>query len=628
MKRNIFSPWFFFIFFFGFIIWKLFEYHCFPDLRVISEARKLYWGSTSIKGGRGVVQDCKDNYLVSSVPAPSFFIDPEYWSPSDAPALEGLVPEDVFKKISGSLKRRYFSLAQEVSPEDAEKIRSLNLRGLNEDKSAPAVSFYIDPEYWSPSDASALEGLVPEDVLKKISGSLKSRYFSLLRRASPEVAEKIRALKINAVHEERDLRREYHNGRLLSHVLGFCDVDGNGQAGIELAWDSTLYTPNGYKVIIRKPGGRSIVMGDDGTYGEQSHIPTVKLTIDARIQYIVEKYLNEAASEYKAKWGAAICINPNTGAVLSMASWPVFDPNKREELVNLNSIVNNAVGRVYEPGSTFKPIYMGIALEEGLVRADETFNCPATIKIADGAISEAYPRAMGRISTAELLIKSSNVGMAQIGMKSKPLDMYRTLLDWGFGKASDIELKGTEKGILASPGLWRGVIPANISIGQGLAVTPLHLIAGMAAVVNGGKLLSPYIVQEVTDARGDVVYRGKRNVIRDVLTDETSAWLRKVMRDTVLLGTGRKADTSVTEIAAKTGTAQIAEKGKYVKGRYVSSIIGFWPYSSPQYLMLLVIGEPTGEIYFGGELAAPAFKKIVDGMADLEIFDPLRRETL
>jgi cell division protein FtsI (penicillin-binding protein 3)/stage V sporulation protein D (sporulation-specific penicillin-binding protein) len=130
------------------------------------------------------------------------------------------------------------------------------------------------------------------------------------------------------------------------------------------------------------------------------------------------------------------------------------------------------------------------------------------------------------------------------------------------------------------------------------------------------------------DVRGETVYRGKRNVVREVLTDETCLWLRKVMRDTVLSGTGRRADTSVTEIAAKTGTAQIAEKGKYVKGRYVSSIIGFWPYSNPQYLMLLVIGEPSGEIYYGGELAAPAFKKIVEGMADLEIFDPQRRETL
>jgi cell division protein FtsI (penicillin-binding protein 3)/stage V sporulation protein D (sporulation-specific penicillin-binding protein) len=557
-KRYFLSPWIFFIALFGFIVWKLFEYHCFPDPRVLSQAQRQYWSRTPVKGNRGAIQDSKGNYLASSIPASSFFIDPEFWSPSDAPALKGLIPESVFKRIS-----------------------------------------------------SPLEG----------------RYVRLLRRVSPQVADRIRALNLKGVYEEKENRREYHNGSLLSHVLGFCDVDDNGQAGIELAWDSALYHPKGYKIMIRQSGGRSLIMGDDGAYGDGPYASAVKLTVDIRIQYIVEKFLNEAALEHKAKWGAAVCVNPNTGAVLSLASWPAFDPNKREELTNAKNIVNNVVGRVYEPGSTFKPIYMGIALEDGLARMNETFNCPASIKIADGSISEAFQRAMGKISTAELLIKSSNVGMAQIGIRSKPIDMYRTLLNWGFGKAGDIELKGTEKGIIASPGLWRGVMPANISIGQGLAVTPMHLAVGMAAVVNGGKLLSPYIVQEAIDARGDVIYRGKRNVIREVLTDDTCTWLRKAMRDAVLSGTGRQADTPVTEVAAKTGTAQVAEKGKYVKGRYVSSIVGFWPYSDPQYLMLLVIGEPSG-LFYGGEVAAPVFKKIVESMADLEIFEPRRRASL
>ena len=555
-KRYFFSPWLFFIALFGFIIWKLVECHCFPDPRVVSQAKRQYWSRTPVRGSRGVILDSNGNYLASSVPASSFFLDPDHWSQSDAPALEGLIPDPVYKRISGPLE---------------------------------------------------------------------GRYIRLVRKVSPEVAEKIRELRLKGVYEEREGRRVYHNGGLMSHVLGFCDVDDNGQAGIELAWDSMLYNPSGYRMMIRQSGGRSLIMGDDGN--NNNGVSAVKLTIDARIQYIVEKYLSETSVLHKAKWGAAVCINPNTGAVLSMASWPAFDPNKREELAKPENIVNNAVGRVYEPGSTFKPIYMGIAIEEGLVRTNEAFNCPASIKVADGSISEAYPKAMGRLSTAELLIKSSNVGMAQIGIRSKPMDIYRTLLNWGFGKVSDIELKGTERGIMASPGLWRGVIPANISIGQGLAVTPLHLAVATAAIVNGGKLLSPYIIQEATDSRGDVIYRGRKNVVRDVLTDETCSWLRKVMRDTVLSGTGRQADTQVTEIAAKTGTAQIAEKGKYVKGRYVSSFIGFWPYKDPQYLMLLVIGEPSGGTYYGGELAAPTFKRIVEAMADLEIFEPMRKKT-
>jgi cell division protein FtsI (penicillin-binding protein 3)/stage V sporulation protein D (sporulation-specific penicillin-binding protein) len=551
-KRYFFSPWLFFVALFGFVIWKLVEYHCFPDARVLSQAQNQYWSRTPVKYNRGFIQDNKNNILALSVSAPSFF---------------------------------------------------------------------IDPERWSPSDASALEGLVPESVLKKISGPLEGRYVRLVRMVSPEVAQKIRGLNLKGLYEEKEKKREYPNGTLLSHVLGYCNIDGNGQAGIELAWNPTLYDPQGYKVTIRQSGGRSLIIEGEKAYDRGVNISAVTLTIDIRIQYIIEKYLNEAAAGHKAKWGAAICMNPNTGGVLSMASWPTFNPNNREELLNSQNTMNNAIGRTYEPGSTFKPVFMGIALESGLVRMNETFNCPAQLKIADGFISEAYQRAMGNLSTADLLVKSSNVGMAQIGIRANPLDMYRTLLNWGFAKTSEIELQGVEKGILASPGEWRGVVPANISIGQGLAMTPLQLITAMAATVNGGKLLSPYLVQEVLDSSGTVVYQGSKNVIREVLTPETSQWIRKVMRDTVLSGTGRQANTPITEVAAKTGTAQVAERGSYAKGRYVSSFVGFWPYNDPQYLMLIVIGEPTSGKYYGSEVAGPVFKKIVEGMADLEVFE-------
>lgn len=490
--------------------------------------------------------------------------------------------------------------------------------------SVPVSSFFVDPDpsQWDPSNASALRGLVPENILKKISTPSNERFVWLVRRADPELAKKITALNLKGVHEDTEKRREYPNGSLLAHVLGFCDIDDRGLSGIELAWDSTLYEPPGYRILVRRSGGRAVgaSLKKNQIYNHSQTLSAVTLTIDTRIQYVMEKHLNEVATEHKAQWGAAICMDPSTGAILAMSSWPTFNPNKRGELRDPKVMMNNAVGRAYEPGSTFKPIFMGIALEQGLVRANEYFNCPARLKVADGYISEAYQKAMGNITPAEILMKSSNVGMAQIGIRAKPVDMYRTLLDWGFGKNNDIELRGTEKGLLASPGQWRGVVPANISIGQGLAMSPLQLITGMAAVVNGGKLLSPYIVQEVQDSSGEVIYKGEPYLIRQVLSPEVAQWLRKAMRETVLSGTGRQANTNITAIAAKTGTAQVAEKGKYVKGRYVASFIGFWPYDDPQYLMLIVIGEPSSGKYYGGELAAPTFKKIVENMAELEIF--------
>jgi cell division protein FtsI (penicillin-binding protein 3)/stage V sporulation protein D (sporulation-specific penicillin-binding protein) len=557
-KRYLVDPWLVFILLFGVVIWKLFEYHCFPDPRVLSQAQHQYWSRTIVKGHRGIIRDSSgENILALSKSVPSFF---------------------------------------------------------------------IDPLHWSHSDAHKLKGLIPDNTLTKISSPMEGRYVRVARMATPELAQKIQALDLKGLYKEEEKKREYPNGTLLSHVLGFCDIDDSGQAGIELAWDSALYEPQGHKILFRRPGGRSFTLGEDSRK-QNAGIPIVTLTIDIRIQHIVEKYLNDIISAHKAKWGAVLCMDPKTGAVLSMASWPVFNPNHREELVNAQNIINNAVGRAYEPGSTFKPIFMGIALENGLVRTNEVFNCPARIKIADGFISEAYSKAMGKISTNDVLVKSSNVGMAQIGIRAKPVDMYRTLLDWGFGKVSDIELSGTEKGLLASPGQWRGVVPANISIGQGLAVTPLQLITAMAAIVNGGELLSPYIVQEAVNSGGEVVYKGSKNVVREVLTPEICAWLRKAMRETVLKGTGRQADTRVTQVAAKTGTAQVAEKGKYVKGRYVSSFVGFWPSEDPQYLMLIVIGEPSSGKYYGGELAAPMFKNIVEDMANRGIFGSSGRET-
>ncbi|GHV38311.1 peptidoglycan glycosyltransferase [Synergistales bacterium] len=524
-------------------------------------------------------------------------------------------------RVYAQAQRQYWSL----TPIMGNRGYIQDSRGNTLALSVSASSFFVDPEHWSPSSASSLIGLIPENIIQKISGPLEGRYVRILRRSTPELAQKIIDLKLDGLYEEKEKKREYPHNTLLAHVLGYCDFDENGQSGVELAWNSTLYEPPGHRILIRQTGGRSIAIGDDGDYEKEPEISNLTLTIDIRIQYIIEKYLDEAMKLHKAKWGAVLCMDPKTGAVLSMASWPTFDPNNREGLSYPDRVLNNAIGRAYEPGSTFKPIFMGIAIEDGLVRTNETFQCPARLKVADGVITEAYKKGMGTLSTPEILIKSSNVGMAQIGIRSKPLDMYRSLLNWGFGKIGDIELKGVEKGLILSPGQWRGVVPANISIGQGLAVTPLQLIAAMAPVVNGGEYVSPYIVQEARNSSGEIVYQGRKNTIRELLTPETCSWLRKAMRDTVTSGTGRQANTPLTELAAKTGTAQVAEKGKYVAERYVSSIVGFWPYENPQYLALIVIGEPSDGKYYGGEVAGPVLKKIVEGMADLEAFDDGKR---
>ena len=358
----------------------------------------------------------------------------------------------------------------------------------------------------------------------------KSRFMWMNHKVPEDEARKFKELmgKVRAVREIDEPYRKYTNQNLMSHVLGFCNTENKGQAGIEQQWDNTLYNPPGQKIVVRRQNSQAATIMENEPE-RRAVTPVVTLTLDSRIQYVVEKHLFRTAENEKAKWAVALCMNPNTGEILAMASYPTYDPSNRKSLT-IESLANSAISRAYEPGSTFKPIYMAIALERDWVKKDEMFFCPARLKVADGFIRESDARvALGNVDTAQLLIKSSNVGMAQIGIRSDRLKTYESLQTMGFGQETDIELPGVAKGILPYPENWRGITPANIAIGQGLAVTPLQLVTAMAAVVNGGRLMSPYIVKEAVNSLGERVYKGSPKVMREVMTPETAEWIREAM---------------------------------------------------------------------------------------------------
>ena len=511
--------------------------------------------------------------------------------------------------------------------------RRVNLRatrGIIQDAKGNALvisetrpTFALDPSMLSSEDVSKIAVVISPEITAKIYSAMDtpSRFMWLDRKPSDSEAGYLSGLRkdIRGIIQIDEPYRKYTNQRLMSHVLGFCDIDNRGQAGIEQAWDTTLYNPPGQKVVVRRAGSQpASMMGNSPE--RRTVTPVITLTLDSRIQYVVEKHLFKAAEDDKAKWAAAVCMNPITGEIYAMASYPTYDPENRKSLT-LDSLSNGVVSRGYEPGSTFKPIYMGIALDRGIVGTDENFFCPARYKVADGYITEATAgAAFGNIDTEGLLIKSSNVGMAQIGVRANKTQMFESLQALGFGQETDVELPGVSKGILPYPENWRGITPANIAIGQGLAVTPLQLITAMASIVNGGKLMSPYVVKSAVNSLGEEVYRGEPKVLREVFAPETAQWLRGAMRNVVLEGTGKRAGTTITDVAGKTGTAQVPEGGKYSRNRYVASFIGFWPYEDPKYLLLIVIGEPSSGRYYGGELATPPFKAIVEEMAELEYY--------
>ena len=484
-------------------------------------------------------------------------------------------------------------------------------------------SFAIDPSMIKSKDLEEIAQVVSPDTMVKITSAMgtKTRFLWINHKLQEREAAKFLALmqKVRAVLKVDEPYRKYTNQNLMSHVLGFCDNENRGQAGIEQAWDNTLYNPPGQKIVVRRQNSQAASLMEREPE-RRAVTPIVTLTLDSRIQYVVEKHLFRTAEHERAKWAVAICMNPMTGEILAMASYPTYDPSNRKSLT-MEALSNGAVSRTYEPGSTFKPVYMAVALERGWVKKDEMFFCPAKLKVADGFIRESDARvALGNVNTAQLLIKSSNVGMAQIGIRADKLKTYESLQALGFGKETDVELPGVSRGILPYPENWRGITPANIAIGQGLAVTPIQLVTAMAAVVNGGKLMSPYIVKEAVNSLGELVYRGEPKVMREVMTPDTAQWIRQAMRRVILEGTGKRAATTITNVAGKTGTAQVAGKGGYLPGKYVASFIGFWPYEDPKYLMLIAIGEPSNGRYYGGELAAPVFKSIVEEMAELEYY--------
>ncbi len=476
--------------------------------------------------------------------------------------------------------------------------------------SSPATSFFIDPAIWDPSNAEALKPYVSERAYEKLLTDLPGRYFSVARKLGARETEEILSLHIPGLFHVRETRRIYPQGRTLSHVLGFCDIDDNGLAGLELFWDHLLYSPPQRRVFAKDAGGNIVELSPGENLDATTRTGMLRLTIDSRFQHIVERYMVEAIRENKAEWGAAVMVSPESGEVQAMCSIPDFNPNLRETLASRNALLNNAIGRVYEPGSTLKPVIAGIGLSNAITDPRERFECRGKIRIADVVIHDIS--AHGKLVFPELLIKSCNVGMAVIGDRMDPRLTYGYLKQWGFGSKTGIGLPGEENGLLNTPDRWRGSVPANIAIGQGLGVTPLQMAMALSAVVNGGRLLKPYIVREALSPEGKPVYRGKPETLFTVLSDDTSNYLKGVLEKVVTEGTGRTVFMGTPRIGGKTGTAQVAKEGVYLENTYVSSFAGFWPVEQPKHLLFVAIGHPRGGEYLGGRVAAPVFRNIIE----------------
>lgn len=482
--------------------------------------------------------------------------------------------------------------------------------------SVTTCSVFLDPGM-KDFDPKSVEKLVPyigEAKVKKLRKKLDRRFYWIKRYLERSEAEEILKACGKGYYIREERKRIYPKGNMLAHLLGYCDQDGWGLAGVELTWNGALMVPEKKRISYRGASSAATIEETSGAAQTQG----LYLTIDSDIQYAMERFLDAQAKAINAPWAAGVCLETRTGAVAAMASYPVFDSNIRATFSNAKALSNNAVNRVYEPGSTFKPIMVAMALEQGRLKQNDSFRCPARLKVADGFIRDSHPRDNGTMSISQIIEKSSNVGMAQVGMRMPPTSTYEEMCSWGIGSRTGIKLNGEETGLLPTADKWYGITPANVAIGQGFAVTPIQLVTAFNAIVNDGILMRPYVVRAAVDSEGEVVYHSEPMEVNRVLSPKNSKWLRSVLRQVVVRGTGKPADSSLVHVAGKTGTAQVAHGGKYVKGRYNASMIGFWPAGDPEYTMLIVFGDITGKVYYGGPVAGSVFKKIVDEVERLK----------
>ncbi|MGV8081688.1 MAG: penicillin-binding protein [Syntrophales bacterium] len=451
----------------------------------------------------------------------------------------------------------------------------------------------------------------PEVIRRKIA---RRKHFAWIARRIPDSqADALEKLKIEGIYTVKESRRIYPNGELAAAVVGYVGIDADGLEGLEMRYNDDLKGTPEKLAWFRDAKGKKIfarVEGAEAAKTEDNY--NLVLTIDSRIQYLVETKLREAVQAKGARGGFAMVMDPKTGEILAMANEPGFDPNKPKDTADKGR--NRAITDVFDPGSTFKPFLAAAALEEKVVSESTRLNCEnGAYKVNDRVFHEANRKKYGALTFGEVIKYSSNIGCVKTAERLGKDKFYNYITRFGFGARTGVDLPGESRGLLRPVRSWTRVDMSTVAFGQGISVTALQLITALSAIANDGVLMKPLIVRAVVDKQGKIIRGNTPTTVRRVISPETAKRLSRIMTSVVQDedGTGKKARIANINVAGKTGTSQKFDPARraYSSERVRTSFMGFFPAENPQITMMVVLDEPKIDKW-GGVASAPVFSGI------------------
>lgn len=461
-----------------------------------------------------------------------------------------------------------------------------------------------------------------EEASKALAGALKldEKYVTerlsrdkgfvwIKRKITPEESEAIKRLKIKGVELVTESKRVYPDKSLACHLIGASNIDNVGLEGVEYNYNNYLKGESGW-LISTQDAKRNLLESYQYDFIPPKNGMNLVLTIDEVIQSIAERELYKAFEKYNAKGASIVVMDPRTGAILALANFPNFDLNDLNGR-QPDSIRNRCINDFFEPGSIFKVVTASGLLNEGLVRLNDKFFCEnGEWKIRSKVLHDVHP--YGILTFKEVIEKSSNIGTVKAASALGPDKMYKYIKAFGFTSLTGIDLPGEVVGLNRPPEKWSKISMNAIPMGQEVTVTSMQLACAIAVVANNGFYVKPRIVKEIVSENGDVIKEFRPVIERKVITPKAAVYVRYVLNGVVENGTGKKAKVEEFKVGGKTGTGQKIENGTYSHSKFIASFIGFAPYDKPLLVVAVSVDEPRGGVYYGGDVAAPVFKGVVE----------------